>query len=326
MDSEQDNSADDVQNTGADGVGARLRAARETLRLDLAHIAAETRIPLRHLVAIEDGNFEALPSRAYAIGFSRTFARAVGLDEVAITDAVSMELADGSMRRAAPAPGMEPGDPARLPSAGLAWFGAFAALLLAVGAIAFYNSQFGAGTEPDTSLAPAPLATPSPAARPDPASTASATSGEVVLTAMQDGVWVRLYEEGGDRLFERTLTRGETVTVPTAAADPRINTGRPDALAITVSGRPVAKLANRPTTLSGTPVSAAALLARATPTPETAAVTTNPAAAPFARPAAGGVSPADPARSGAPQATGTVADPMSASAPDTPVSSETPRN
>jgi cytoskeleton protein RodZ len=122
MDSEQDISAEAAHSVAYAGVGARLRAAREARRLELTHIASETRIPLRHLEVIEAGDFAALPSRAYAIGFARTFAKAVGLDDAAITDAVRIELADGSARRSAVGSGMEPGDPAKLPSAGLAWF------------------------------------------------------------------------------------------------------------------------------------------------------------------------------------------------------------
>ena len=81
MDSENLNSADNAPELPLSGPGATLRRAREALRLDLANVAADTRIPLRHLEAIEQDNFESLPSRAYAIGFSRTFAKAVGLDD-----------------------------------------------------------------------------------------------------------------------------------------------------------------------------------------------------------------------------------------------------
>ena len=262
-----------------------MRAAREALRLDLPHIAAQTRIPLRHLEAIEVGNFEALPSRAYAIGFSRTYAKAVGLDDGAITDVVRGELANGSMQRIVPTSGMEPGDPARLPSSSLAWAGAAAALVLMVGAFAFYSTYFAPGTEPGPLLVPEPAATSQPVASANPETTAPAAGGEVVLTALEDGVWLRLYEEGGERLFERALKRGETVSVPATAADPRINTGRPDALAITVGGNSVAKLSDRPKTISGVPVSAEALLARMEPAPDVAAADTNPVAAPIARPA-----------------------------------------
>ena len=266
MDSEHDNGADSANLPPAAGAGAQLRAAREALRLDLAHIAAETRIPVRHLEEIEEGNFESLPSRAYAIGFSRTYAKAVGLDAAKITDVVRGELADGSMRRVTSASTMEPGDPARLPSSGLAWAGALAALILAVGAFAFYNSYFAAGTQPGSLLTPAPSETPVAKASPQP-TTAPVTGGEVILTALEDNIWLRLYEEGGERLLERTLKQGETVLVPSEAVDPRINTGRPDALAITVGGKPVAKLGDTPATVSGAQVSAAALLGRGSAIP-----------------------------------------------------------
>lgn len=262
MDSEDMNSADAAPMPDATGPGARLRAAREARRLDLSHIAAETRIPRRHLEAIEVDDFESLPSRAYAIGFSRTYAKAVGLDDVSITEAVRAELANGSMRRTMPSSGMEPGDPARLPSAGLAWAAAGAVLILAIGIYAFYNSYFGAGTEPGSLLSPEPSVTATAPAAP-PTTAAPALSGPVVFTALENGIWVRLYEEGGERLTERTLNQGETLEVPVTARDPRINTGRPDALAVTVGGQAVAKLSEKPETISGVAVSAASLAARA---------------------------------------------------------------
>lgn len=308
MDSEELSSAPDTPLPPA-GPGATLRAAREARRLELAHIAAETRIPLRHLEAIEEGNFESLPSRTYAIGFARTYAKAVGLDDVAITDAVRAELADGSMRRTVPSPGMEPGDPARLPSAGLAWVAAGAVVILGLGIFAFAASYFGAGTGPASLLSPEPAATTA-AAKPAAPAAASAPSGPVVLTALEDGIWVRIYEEGGERLTERTLKLGETIEVPVTAKDPRINTGRPDALSVTIGGGQAPKLADTPVTISGVPVSAAALAARGAATPVAgaspqatvagtgAASAPRPARRPVTRPSAAS-SPAEPASEGA---------------------------
>lgn len=280
MDSEQDISAEAAHSVAYAGVGARLRAAREARRLELTHIASETRIPLRHLEVIEAGDFAALPSRAYAIGFARTFAKAVGLDDVAITEAVRIELADGNARRSAVGSGMEPGDPAKLPSAGLAWFGAFAALILAVGLIAFFSTRFGAGVGPAPLAAP-PKPAPSVAAAPAAASL-PATGGPVVFTAIED-VWMRIYEEGGQRLIEKQLIEGESFTLPADAADPRINIGRPDLVAITIGGKPVPALSDKPATMSGVPVSAAALLARGQAAP--AAIASGAATPTAARPA-----------------------------------------
>lgn len=276
MDSEQDIGAEEAQHTAYSGAGARLRAARETRGYDLPHIAAESRIPLRHLKAIEAGDFGSLPSRTYAIGFSRTYARLLGLDEAAIVEAVRGELADGHTRHSAMGSGMEPGDPAKLPSAGLAWFGAFAALVLAVGLIAFFSSRFGAGSGPGPIETPAPPAALPMAANPAPAPAvaAPAAAGEVVLTSRGEGVWVRIYEEGGERLLEKQLAMDESYTLPTDAVDPRINTGRPDLLAITIDGKSVPPLAQRPTTLAGMAISASALLARPLPEGEAAPVST----------------------------------------------------
>jgi len=145
--------------------------------------------------------------------------------------------------------------------------------MLAIGAFAFFNTYFAAGTEPGSLLSPEPAASGAAVAAKPAASPTPAASGPVVLTALEDGVWVRLYEEGGERLLERTLKLGEAVTVPAAATDPRINTGRPDALSVTVGGQAVAKISERPETISGVPVSAAALLARvAAPADQAAAV------------------------------------------------------
>ena len=68
-------------------VGSRLRRAREAAGLGVAALAAQTRISQRQIEAIEAGDFGALPGRTYAVGFSRSLARAVGLDEAEVAAA-----------------------------------------------------------------------------------------------------------------------------------------------------------------------------------------------------------------------------------------------
>src|SRR5690606_23913186 len=94
------------------GIGPQLRAAREARGLSLAQLAAETRIAQRHLQTIEAGEFSALAARTYAIGFSRTYARAVGLDDVHVAGRVraAMDARHGQPRR--PAARVAPGHPA----------------------------------------------------------------------------------------------------------------------------------------------------------------------------------------------------------------------
>lgn len=249
-----------------EGAGGRLRLAREKAGKSLDELARETRIPLRHLEAIEAGQFDELPSRTYAIGFSRSYATAVGLGEGEILDLVRAELAEGAAHVQRRESTFEPGDPARIPGRGLAWFSAFAALLLIVGLFAFFGDRIFPGAGPGSILPPeTPVASAPASDTPTRAAAAAppvAAGGAVVFTALEDGVWVRFTdEESGDRLLEKQMAKGETFTVPATAGDPRLNTGRPDLLAITVGGRDVAKLAEEPVTIGDAQVSAAALTA-----------------------------------------------------------------
>ncbi len=267
MDSEHDKGEGDLaaeseSANGSQGPGEKLRAARLEKGWDLAFIAAETRIPIHHLEALESEDFEHMASRAYAIGFARNYARAVGLDENEIVDGVRAEMADASERRAAVVGGMEPGDPAKLPSAGLAWFGAFAAIILAAGVYAFYNTYYASGPglgsllagEEDAEEAEAQVAST------EQSDTITADS-QVVFTALDDEIWVRFFVEGGDILFETTMKRGDRYEVPKGVANVRLNTGRPQFLKITIDGQEVPKLSEEQVTLVE-PVSAAALIER----------------------------------------------------------------
>ncbi len=253
--------------------GETLLAARERRGLTLDNIAAETRIPKRHLETIEAGDFGELPSRTYAIGFARSYARAVNLDEKAIADQVREEMGEAEPRYSSVGQGMEPGDPAKLPSRGLALFGGIAALVLLLGLISFASTYYGSGDGPGSLIASGEGESQELAQTDADAAAASGaglaeeeqapdSDGKVVFTALEDGVWVRFYEADGERLFEAQMVSGETFELPASASEPRINTGRPDAFAITIGGREVPKLAEEPVTMGDTPISAAALLAR----------------------------------------------------------------
>lgn len=258
-------------------IGEQLRAAREARGLTLAQVAAETRIPQRHLQTIETGDFAALPARTYAVGFSRTYAKVVGLDEAEVADLVRAELdAQEPRDRSRPAT-FEPGDPARVPSRGLFWVVVIAVILLIAGGYFFMRTLFApAGQLP--SLVAQEEASQAAAQAEQQAATSptAAPTGPVVFTALEDGIWVRFYDADGMRLMEKQMARGESYTVPAEAPGPQLWTGRPDALAITVGGKTVPKLAEDDTIVRDVPVTAEALLARPAP-----------AATPAATPAAG---------------------------------------
>src|SRR5207247_9646141 len=60
--------------------------------LTFADIERETRIRARWLAAFEGEHFDLLPARAYALGFLRTYARYLGLDEQRFVDELSSRL------------------------------------------------------------------------------------------------------------------------------------------------------------------------------------------------------------------------------------------
>lgn len=256
--------------------GTQLRETREAKGLTLEAIAASTRIPIRHLEAIEEGDFGQLPSRTYAIGFTRTYARELGMEERAILDQVRADLAEDEPKRPARPDRFEPGDPARVPSRGLAWLSVVAVILLVAGAFTFYRTYFSPG------LGPAPLTEDRPTqtagnangtARQSPP-VAAAPRGPVVFTSLMDGTWVKFYDGAGERLYEAQMAKGESYTVPEDADNPQIWTGRPYALEITVGGRPVPKLAEGDTIVKDVSITPEALLAREAPV----ATSTQPAA------------------------------------------------
>jgi transcriptional regulator with XRE-family HTH domain len=242
------------------GVGEQLRLAREQKGMTVAQVAAETRIPQRQIELIEAGKFDALPARTYAVGFSRSYARLVGLDEKRVVEEVRAELAKNDPADRHRAATFEPGDPARIPSRGLAVFSAFAAILLLVGAFVFYQTYFSPAAGPGPITAETAAARPAPAARPAAQQPAPAT-GPVVFTALEDGVWVKFYD-GQTQLMQKEMAKGESYTVPAEAKNPQVWTGRPYALAITVGGKPVPKLSDQDEILRDVPVTAEALLAR----------------------------------------------------------------
>jgi cytoskeleton protein RodZ len=277
--------------------GAKLRAAREAQGLSIQDVATRTRIAQRQLEAIERDDYSALPGIPYAVGFARAYARSIGLDEVAIAADVRNAVHNsdlGANRYEA----FEPADPARVPSRALAWTAAAIVVLLVAGFTIWRTQML---TPPTEQQIVAEQARPAAAVRPAPGAPAPAPVAQTVVFTATDDVWLRIYDEAGERLKDGLMKKGESFTLPDSARNPMILTGRPQALAVTVGGKPVAPLGAPDRTISDVPVSAAALLARAAPA---AAPSPAPAArqAPPVQPVTGSVAPAIPEAAPAPAA------------------------
>lgn len=254
--------------TAPRGAGPQLRYAREKLGLSLGDIAARTKISQRQVADLEAGNFAAFSSRTYAIGFARTVAKAVGLDGETIAAQVRGEI-NALQPPARTTASYEPSDPARVPSQPLVWFSLVALGLLLAGLFFAYRTLFSPAAELPSLIEQQEAEQAAAAATPAP-TPAPATSGPVVFTASDDRIWVRFYDATGQSLLEKELALGESFTVPADANGPMVRTARPEALTITVGGRPVAPLATEMMTLRDVKVDAASLLARPAPQPSAA--------------------------------------------------------
>jgi cytoskeleton protein RodZ len=232
-------------------VGARLRVAREAAGLGREDVSAQTKIAERHLLSIEEDRFSDLA------------ARALGLDEGEIAEAVRTQLdSDEQAEPRAQLATFEPGDPARVPPARLAWPVAIGGVLTVVALLYLFWPSFlwPQGSLPDLvqdegKLQPAAIAT-------DTARQQVTAGGAVVFTATAPRVWVKFTDAEGNQLFQKEMGEGERYGLPADAEGPLLWTARPDALEITVGGKSVARLSDKPVTMKDVPVSGEALHAQ----------------------------------------------------------------
>ncbi len=249
--------------------GDVLRVAREAQGLTLADVAARTRVPLRHLEAIDASDYAGLPSPTYAVGFGRAYARAIGADEVRIAQMVREDVAKLGRRT----PEYEPyamTDPARVPSRGVTVvaLGLALAVLILVGL--WYGTDWFRARDTGGASGPASVATvTAPAVSVAVPTPAAPTGGQVTLAAT-DEVWMRVYDADNKTLYLGTMKPGEKFDVPAGANDPMINVGRPDKLTVTLNGANVPPLGTGERAIKDVRVGPVAIAARlsGTPAPE----------------------------------------------------------
>jgi cytoskeleton protein RodZ len=234
----------------ASRVGAELRAARLRLGWALPDVAVKLRIRLCFLEAIEDGRVADLPGNAYAVGFLRAYATALGLDagEVARRFRAEAHAVNRKTELAFPAPVPDRG----VPAGAVVLLGA----LLMAGAYAGWY-RFSGDVQPSSEVvAPvpdrlAPLADrvapdpPSPAAVVSPSPSTSALAAPApnppppslptsespsaavaptpvspapaenrVVLRLKSDAWIQVKERQGQVLLNRVMRAGDTWTVP----------------------------------------------------------------------------------------------------------------
>lgn len=233
-------------------VGQRLREAREAKGISVEDIAAQTRIPTRHLTSLEDSDWDKLPAATYSIGFAKNYASAVGLDRNEIGDQLRAEM--GGSRPAYTQPEVyEAADPARTMPKGLV-LGALALLAIFVLAFTWFNNR---SLEADEPVAEA-VNEVAPVANEVAPPPAPAAAQPVVLTATE-AVWIEI-KDGGTLLRQGELAAGQSYAVPADAAAPVLTTGKPEALRITVGSQQVPPVGQAGRTVSGVSLKAADLM------------------------------------------------------------------
>jgi transcriptional regulator with XRE-family HTH domain len=244
-------------------LGERLKRAREAKGLSLDDIANRTRIPIRHLQNIEREDWDALPAVTYAIGFTRNYANAVGLDGATLARELREAIGGPSHRAAAPEYYAQ-ADPARVPPRSLAIVAIAIAVLLIAGYLFWRRTALEAPATIPITESPARQ----PAAQRPPQPQPQAAAGQpVVLTATGD-VWLRIVDgPGGPVLHMGGMTAGDRYQLPAGAQHPLIRTGRPQNLRASVGGRDLGPLAPVERTIDNVSLRPEDLAARASAGP-----------------------------------------------------------
>lgn len=221
--------------------GDRLREARAKLGLTLDSASARTRIRRDYLEALETMDPRGLPSRAYAIGYLRTYARFLELDEAALVDQFKAE-ADTQTGRAQPTAHQTRRE-IRLPK------GVFGAVLIlaAVSGIAWWYANTASGEGAFADIPPPPDAEFEATSDLTPfdgeysvadrnaiwgelpgTGNAAARMPEIVLEANM-ATWLEVRDASGRILFSRDLQAGDSYR---AVDEPGLSVSTSDAGAV----------------------------------------------------------------------------------------------
>ena len=219
-------------------IGEMLRYERLKSGLALDRIAQQTKIPVRLLHAIEQGQFDKLPARLFTINFVRQYAHELGLDEEQV-------IAQLRVEQEPPPPAEIPRTPKRQPvsAATLAGIAAGALVILLV-SIAYEGrrnnrthppavTQSAEGTADRAALSERPLPETVPA---KPESTNASNSLHLVLKA-QASTWVAMKADGRN-VFAGMLRPNESKVLENATAV-NLVIGNAGAVEISLNGKPI---------------------------------------------------------------------------------------
>ncbi|MBW6401081.1 DUF4115 domain-containing protein [Roseomonas sp. HJA6] len=270
----------DIAAAEAARVGEELREARLTLGASVEDMADQLRINRRYIHALEEGRVRDLPGTAYAVGFVRSYAGALGLDP---DEAVRRfrDVTGGGQTRSGELVFPEPVPSRGVPAGALVAVG----VVIAIGAyVAWYNwsgsgdrvvdsvpplpprleqtAQDGARLRDGGASQAAPLPTPAPtAAAPAPAPTPAVAPApprdpnepRIVLRARGES-WIRVQDTRSNQvLVDRVLRNGDTFPVPNRDGIV-LTTGKAENLDVLLDGEVTPTLAGATGVRRGVPL------------------------------------------------------------------------
>lgn len=257
----------------AQSVGETLAAARVASGRNLVDIASETRVPLRHLEALEADEHDALPALPYAQGFVRSFARALNLDAEGL--AARFKAETSKQPHVPSVSTLAPLDEKRLPTRGLV-VGSLVALVLVVAALSAWGAGAFDAQAPELATSAPSVETPTDVSAPGsdfasdssanvaaaPVASTAVLPGQVVLEARED-VWVRIYDPQSKVVaMSGVMAPGAQFVVPMAPAGLMLWTGKAGALRVTIGGVAIPPLGGVAQTLRAVSLLPADLQAR----------------------------------------------------------------
>ncbi|MCC7393476.1 MAG: DUF4115 domain-containing protein [Sphingomonadaceae bacterium] len=265
--------------------GEKMRAAREAAGLSHAAIAEMTRVPQRMIDALERNAFDELPTGPYAVGFTRSIARALGLNEGELTAEVQALRHASSAGLSAAQQAYEPADTNRIPTRALAWTSVAIAAILFAAFMLWRGYVVGgdlARADNAATSAARPAATPANAAAgapngaspttslPAPPPAPPALANAPVRIAASERTWFSLTDAAGNSQFDLTLDGGEFYTVRPNQRALFLRTGRPQSLRILLGDQRLPQLGANDAVVSGVALDAASLAQRLSAQPAAA--------------------------------------------------------
>jgi cytoskeleton protein RodZ len=219
-------------------IGRSLVAAREARGLSLADAEQITHLRVRYLAALEADDVDALPGRAYARAFLRTYATALGLEADQLVDEFERRIPEPQGEGVPAVQG-----PQRSRRKG-------AVVVLLVGSLALLAAlalglAVWLGGSPVRTAKPRQPALPAKSPRPQPAAAPVKHRSKpdvLIIRAVRGDCWllVRRGGAGGQLLYEETLHRGSAVSF--RAPRVWVRFGAPGMVDVTRGGRTVGGL------------------------------------------------------------------------------------